>query len=62
MDYGKEFRKFAKSEGISSLSLDKYESSLTPYILEEREMRVTQMDIFSRLRRERRLWVSGPVV
>jgi len=35
MDYGKEFRKFVKSEGISSLSLDKYESSLTPYILEE---------------------------
>ena len=61
MDYGKEFRKFAKSEGISSLSLDKYESSLTPYILEEREMRVTQMDIFSRLMRERILWVSGPV-
>lgn len=37
------------------------ESSLTPYILEEREMRVTQMDIFSRLMRERVLWVAGPV-
>jgi ATP-dependent Clp protease protease subunit len=34
---------------------------MTPYILEEREMRVTQMDIFSRLMRERLLWVAGPV-
>ena len=49
MNYGKEFRSFAKSEGISSLALDQFEVSLTPYILEEREMRVTQMDIFSRL-------------
>ena len=41
---------------ISSLNMDYYtreiESSLTPYILEEREMRVTQMDIFSRLMRK----------
>ena len=61
MDYGKEFRSFAKSEGISSLTLDQFENGLTPYILEEREMRVTQMDIFSRLMRDRILWVSGPV-
>jgi len=61
MDYGKEFRKFALSEGISSTSLDAFENSLTPYVLEEREMRATQIDIFSRLMRERILWVSGPV-
>lgn len=35
--------------------------SLTPYILEEREMRVTQMDIFSRLMRDRIIWLAGPV-
>ena len=34
---------------------------MTPYILEEREMRVTQMDIFSRLMRDRILWVAGGV-
>ena len=34
---------------------------MTPYILEEREMRATQMDIFSRLMRDRLLWVAGPV-
>jgi ATP-dependent Clp protease protease subunit len=49
------------SEGISSLNLDRFENSMTPYILEEREMRVTQMDIFSRLMRDRILWVSGGV-
>ncbi len=35
--------------------------SLTPYILEEREMRVTQMDIFSRLMMDRIIWLAGPV-
>ena len=61
MNYGKEFRKFAMSKGISSLNLDTFENSLTPYVLEERELRATQIDIFSRLMRERILWVSGPV-
>jgi ATP-dependent Clp protease protease subunit len=37
------------------------ESSMTPYILEERELRATQMDIFSRLLRDRILWVAGEV-
>lgn len=35
--------------------------SLTPYILEERELRVTQMDIFSRMMMDRILWVAGVV-
>jgi ATP-dependent Clp protease protease subunit len=51
--------------GVSSINLhyfeNQIESSMTPYILEEREMRVTQMDIFSRLMRDRLLWVAGPV-
>jgi len=66
MDYGKDFKNyFTKHLGKVSLNLDNYssriENSMTPYILEEREMRVTQMDIFSRLMRERLLWVAGPV-
>ena len=61
-----EFQKYAMSEhGVSSLQLDYFkkqiEGSMTPYILEEREMRATQMDIFSRLMRDRILWVAGPV-
>lgn len=65
MDFGKDFKKFALSEGVSSMNLHYYEknleNSLTPYILEEREMRVTQMDVFSRLLRDRIIWVSGVV-
>jgi ATP-dependent Clp protease protease subunit len=65
MDLKKEFKKFALSEGISSMNMNYYENnlenSLTPYILEEREMRVTQMDVFSRLLRDRIIWVSGVV-
>jgi ATP-dependent Clp protease, protease subunit len=65
MDYRKDFKKYALSEGISSMNLNYYEqqvdASMTPYILEEREMRVTQMDIFSRLMRDRILWVAGVV-
>lgn len=65
MDYGKDFNKFALSSGLSSMNLNYYqkqlENSMTPYILEEREMRVTQMDIFSRLMRDRILWVAGVV-
>jgi hypothetical protein len=45
MDYGKDFKKYAMSDhNISSLNMDYYETqikgSLTPYILEEREMRI----------------------
>jgi ATP-dependent Clp protease protease subunit len=61
MDFGKDFRKYALSEGISSMNMQYFENSMTPYILEEREMRVTQMDIFSRLMRDRILWVAGQV-
>lgn len=65
MDYGKDFKKYALGEGLSSMNLHYYgqqiENSMTPYILEEREMRVTQMDIFSRLMRDRLLWVAGVV-
>ena len=66
MDYGKDFKKFAMIDyNVSSSKMDYFEKqiegSLTPYILEEREMRATQIDIFSRLMRDRILWVAGPV-
>tara|TARA_R110000824_G_scaffold156963_4_gene330368 strand:- start:781 stop:1455 length:675 start_codon:yes stop_codon:yes gene_type:complete len=69
MNLGKDFQAYAKDKmRVSDNQLNQYGSiqnevygSMTPYILEEREMRVTQMDIFSRLMRERILWVSGPV-
>ena len=75
IDFYSEFKDYAtKHMGISGLEFHYWEktqetlynnvnvqSSLTPYILEEREMRVTQMDIFSRLMMDRILWVAGPV-
>ena len=61
MNYGTDFKKFANSKGISSLNLDYFESALTPYILEERQMNVTQMDVFSRLMRDRIIWAAGGV-
>ena len=35
--------------------------SLTPYILEERQLNVTQMDVFSRLMKDRMLFAWGEV-
>ena len=66
MEIEKDFKNYyVKHLGKSSLDLhyvgNNIESSMTPYILEEREMRVTQMDIFSRLMRDRLLWVAGGV-
>ena len=66
MTIGQDFQNYyVKHLGKGSLDLHNFanqiESSMTPYILEEREMRVTQMDIFSRLMRDRLLWVAGPV-
>ena len=61
----KDFGLFAKDKGISGLNLHNYnkqvEDSLTPYILEERQMNVTVMDVFSRLMMERIIWVAGVV-
>jgi ATP-dependent Clp protease protease subunit len=66
MDISKEFQNYyVKHLGKSSLDLHyqnlQIESSATPYILEERELRATQIDIFSRLMRDRLLWLAGPV-
>lgn len=57
---GKEFQKFAvKDQGISSMHLQSYiESSLTPYIVEERQLNVAQMDVFSRLMMDRIIFLG----
>ena len=62
MDYGKEFKSYyTKHLGKSSSHLDNFENSMTPYVLEERELRVTQIDIFSRMMMDRIIWLAGPV-
>ena len=62
MNIKSEFENYAvKNCGVSSLKIHDYQNSMTPYILEERELRATQMDIFSRLMMERIIWCAGPV-
>src|ERR1044071_9460674 len=66
-----EFRKFAvKDQGISGLTMDKYfahfESlatpmGMTPNIVEERQMRATVIDVFSRLMADRIIFLGTPV-
>lgn len=60
-----DFNLYAKDHKISGSNLNYYnkqiENSLTPYILEERQLNVTVMDVFSRLMMERIIWVAGPV-
>lgn len=55
-----EFRKYAtKHMGINSMYLDKYvEASMTPYIIEERQLNVAQMDVFSRLMMDRIIFLG----
>ena len=57
---GQEFRKYAvKHKGISSTVVDSYiTSSLTPYIIEERQLNVAQMDVFSRLMMDRIIFLG----
>lgn len=59
MDYGKEFKQYAtKHHGISSMHYDKIVSSVTPYIIEERQLNVAQMDVFSRLMMDRIIFLG----
>lgn len=59
-----EFRKYAvKHQGISSTTVDSYISSIspvgmTPYIIEERQLNVAQMDVFSRLMMDRIIFLG----
>lgn len=56
---GNEFRKYAvKHQGISSTVVDSYITSMTPYIIEERQLNVAQMDVFSRLMMDRIIFLG----
>jgi len=58
-----EFLKYAvKHRGISSTSLHGYiTSSMTPYIIEERQLNVAQMDVFSRLMMDRIIFLGTAI-
>ena len=62
MDYSKEFKKFAiKHQGVNSLYYDQIVSSMTPYIIEERQLNVAQMDVFSRLMMDRIIFLGTAI-
>lgn len=69
MNFNKDFELFARDRGISSNKLNEYDKYLLrtnggyvePYILEEREMNVTQMSVFSRLFKDRILFLGTDV-
>lgn len=72
MNLTNEFRDYAiKHMGVTGTEFYNWEqiqnriygtqASLTPYILEERPLNVTQIDIFSRMMMDRIIWLAGPV-
>ena len=60
-----EFQKYAtKHLGMNSLALEQYMASnsyISPSILEERQLNVTQMDVFSRLMMDRIIFLGTPI-
>ena len=61
-----EFEKYAIGHrGISSMALHRfnsvYDSSISPMIIEERQLNVAQMDVFSRLMMDRIIFLGCPI-
>jgi ATP-dependent Clp protease protease subunit len=76
MDMYKEFNDFAlKHVGVDATQLRNWEhlqgslytngglvtNSITPMVIEERELRATVISVFDRLMMDRILWIAGPV-
>ena len=66
MDYSKEFKKYAtKHRGISSVKLEQFTSVygnyISPTIIEERQMNIATMDVFSRLMMDRIIFLGVPI-
>lgn len=66
MDNNNEFKKYAlKHAGISSLTMHRYGSMysnyISPTIIEERQLNVASMDVFSRLMMDRIIFLGVPI-
>ena len=66
MNLGKEFEKYAvHHRGISSNTLNSYQrhqvTNLTPNIIEERPMNIAVMDVYSRLKIDRIIFLGYPI-
>lgn len=62
-----DFQKFALSKGIGSNTVDEFNkynfksSYINPYVLEERQMNVTSLDVFSRLMLDRIIFLGTEI-
>jgi ATP-dependent Clp protease protease subunit len=67
MDYGKEFQRYATGHlGIGSLGINSHVKSvnanyISPTIIEERQMNIATMDVFSRLMMDRIIFLGVPI-
>ncbi len=65
MNNNDDFKKFANSMGISSMSqhrfTSQYASYISPTIIEERQLNVASMDVFSRLMMDRIIFLGLPI-
>jgi len=65
MDYNDFYKYATKHQGISGTSLNKvtsaYNSYISPTIIEERQMNVASMDVFSRLMMDRIIFLGLPI-
>lgn len=66
MDRNDEFRRYARGHmGISSLNLHRYQSMhssyISPTIIEERQLNIATMDVFSRLMMDRIIFLGVPI-
>jgi ATP-dependent Clp protease, protease subunit len=66
MDLKQEFEKFARGKkGISSLTMHRftsvYDNFISPTIIEERQLNIVTMDVFSRLMMDRIIFLGLPI-
>ncbi len=66
MESKKEFLKFTRSKGMTSVFVEDYMSKIqsnyiSPTIIEERPMNVASMDVFSRLMMDRIIFLGSPI-
>lgn len=66
MDLRQDFEKFARSQkGISSLTMHRFDSVynnyISPTIIEERQLNIASMDVFSRLMMDRIIFLGLPI-
>ena len=64
LEQAKQFKKFAtKHHGVNNLYYDKIvtamtPTNMTPYIIEERQLNISQLDVFSRLMMDRIIFLG----